>query len=196
LPRNPDRRQLRHLDDYRHHDVLVHGAGWKMSDSSSLPNIPNPDPSLATNERLANAIDLLSGRMERNREESKGWIEQLQVLLEEKINRSEDKTVNLDRVVQTRLAGSETALNAAMSAADKVTQEIKINFGAVLLELKNGMSKQIESLSEKIDDLKGRMSESGGHRAGITQTATTVIAAIAALASVASVIIVIMKITG
>jgi hypothetical protein len=161
----------------------------------SPSNIPIPDPSLATAAGLKSL-----------REEVKGWVDSLQViheraiqagddLLAEKIRGAEDKTANLDRVVQTRLAGSETALNAAMAAADKVTQEIKLNFGAIVNELKAGMTKQIDACNEKVEDLKKRVFESGGHSQGITQTATIIIAAVAALAAVVSVSIVISRTT-
>src|ERR1700730_9614788 len=99
-------------------------------------------------------------------EEAKGWVDSLQLLHEEKIKRSEDATSSLDRVVQTRLAGSETALNAAMAASDKVTQKIELNISSVLMELKAGFAKQIDSINEKIDDLKERMSESSGRAHG------------------------------
>jgi hypothetical protein len=98
--------------------------------------VPNPDPSLATNERLANAVQQINDRMERNRQETQGWVDTLQELLEEKINGAEDKTANLDRVVQTRLAGSETALNAAMAASDKVVAKIETGVGAIMNEMK------------------------------------------------------------
>jgi hypothetical protein len=125
-------------------------------------NIPIPDPSIATVAGLSTL-----------RSEVRSWVDSLQLLHEskidssvtlliEKISGAEDKTANLDRVVQTRLAGSETALNAAMAAADKVTQEIKLNFGAVVNELKSGMTKQIDACNEKIEDLKKRVFESGG----------------------------------
>jgi phage protein D len=164
-----------------------------MSDSNPPPNIPNPDPSLATNERLENARLEIRREMVAKFEESKGWIERLQELLEEKIKAAAAATDNLDRVVQTRLAGSETALNAAMAAADKVTQKIENNSGALLTELKAGMSKQIDALNEKIDGLKERMAESGGSRSGSGHTISMVIAAMAALAAVVSVAIVLMN---
>jgi uncharacterized protein with von Willebrand factor type A (vWA) domain len=163
-------------------------------------NILNPDPSLATNERLANATTLINDRIERTRNEVKGWVEALQLLeererqaagrlFEQKISSAEDKTNNLDRVVQTRLAGSETALNAAMSAADKVTQEIKLNFGAVMNETKAGIAKQVEGLDEKIEDLKKRVFESGGRVQGVSSVVTLVIAGLAALAAISAVVI-------
>ena len=159
-----------------------------MNDSTPK-NIPNPDPSLATNERLAMARSDIEAQMYRNRDEGRRWIEQLQLLLEEKIKGAEDKTANLDRVVQTRLAGSETALNAAMAAADKVTQKQADNFDAVLNESKIGLTKQIDNLNEKIDGIKMGMSESGGRTQGIGQMATMIIAAIAAVAATVAVII-------
>jgi hypothetical protein len=44
-------------------------------------------------------------------------------------------------------------------------------------------------LNEKIDGLKERMAESGGHSSGIGQTASMIIAGLAALAASAAVVI-------
>jgi HD-GYP domain-containing protein (c-di-GMP phosphodiesterase class II) len=162
-----------------------------MSDSAP-PNIPNPDPSLATNERLEDAKAQLRREIASAREESRGWTESLQILMEEKIKGAENATTNLDRVVQTRLAGSETALNAAMAAADKVTQKQADNFEAVLTEAKIGLATQIKGLNEKIDGLKERMSESSGHSSGVSHTASMITAGLAALAATASVVIVLV----
>jgi hypothetical protein len=143
--------------------------------NQNLPsNIPNPDPSVVANERLEEAKVEIRREMSSKHTESRGWVEALQLLHEEKIKSAEDKTTNLDRVVQTRLAGSETALNAAMAAADKVTQEIKLNFGAVLTESKIGTTKQIESLSEKIDDIKDRLNRVEGTNIGTSSNRSDV----------------------
>jgi hypothetical protein len=163
----------------------------------NVPNIPSPDPSIITTERQAEVVDILNRRIDSVRDEIRGWVDALEILhekaifsgdnlLAEKIKGAEDKTANLDRVVQTRLAGSETALNAAMAAADKVTQEIKLNIGAVLNELKAGMTKQIESLNEKVEDLKKRVFESGGRTEGGGTRTTMIIATIAGIATVIS----------
>jgi hypothetical protein len=125
-------------------------------------NIPIPDPSIAT-----------AAGLRALRDEVRGWVDSLQVLHEEKIERAEDRTSSLDRVVQTRLAGSETALNAAMAAADKVTQKIEINFGAVMNEMKAGMTKQIDTIKETIDDLKGRLDRGEGISRGNFDTNST-----------------------
>ena len=162
-----------------------------MTDDRS--NIPIPDPSLATNERLAQARVELENRIARNLNEVKGWVDSLQLLIEERIGRAEDKTANLDRVVQTRLAGSETALNAAMAASDKVVARIETGVGSTMNEMKASFSKQMDALNEKIDDLKERMSETGGHRQGISQMITLVIASIGAIAAVVAVIFALSK---
>lgn len=127
-----------------------------------VSNIPVPDPSVIANERLAEAVRQLRGEMSAMRSETKHWVDALQLLHEEKIRSSEEKTASLDRVVQTRLAGSETALNAAMVAADKVTQKIEINFGAVMNEMKAGVTKQIDTIKEGLEDLKGRLDRGEG----------------------------------
>ena len=95
--------------------------------------------------------------------------------------------------MQTRLAGSETALNAAMAAADKVVSKIETGVGSIMAEMKTSFSKQIDSLNEKIEDLKKRVFESGGRDSGIGQTASMVIAGLASLAAIASVVIVLTK---
>ena len=173
-----------------------------------------PDPSLATKEEIAQVRGLLEELCRRNREESKGWIDTLQRLLEEKISRNtdrsantdvlitetrrlleekiegaEDKTANLDRVVQTRLAGSETALNAAMAASDKVVAKIETGVGSIMNEMKANFSKQIDALNDKIEDLKKRVFESGGHTQGTHQMVMMAIAGAAMLAAVVAVII-------
>jgi hypothetical protein len=157
------------------------------------PNIPNPDPSIITTARLAEAVSVINFRMDTVREEIRRWVDSLQLLHEEKIKGAEDKTANLDRVVQTRLAGSETALNAAMAASDKVVAKIETGVGAIMNEMKASFTKQIDSLDEKIDDLKERMSESGGHKQGTSQMIAWIIAAIAALAAVAMFITVLSR---
>lgn len=157
-----------------------------VSESNPPPNIPNPDPSLATNERLANAIDLLTSRMERNREEAKGWVEALQILLEAKM---EGGLKNIG----TRLDGNDTALVAALKAQKEEAAKQTENFKEVLGEIKMGIAKQFDSLIAQINDLKERMSDTGGHTRGIGSMVTTVIAAASALAAVTSVVILLIK---
>jgi hypothetical protein len=133
-----------------------------MDDQQHYPsNIPIPDPSIAT-----------AAGLRALRDEVRGWVDSLQILHEVKIERAEDRTSSLDRVVQTRLAGSETALNAAMAAADKVTQKIEINFTAVMTETKAGMTKQIDTIKESIDDLKGRLDRGEGISRGNIDSST------------------------
>jgi len=141
-----------------------------VTNSNPPSNIPNPDPSVVANERLEEAKVALRREMSVMRQEAKGWIESLQLIHEEKIRGAEDKTISLDRVVQTRLAGSETALNAAMAAADKVTQKIEINFNNVMVEMKAGMGKQIDTIKESIDDMKGRLDRGEGVARGAFDT--------------------------
>ena len=162
--------------------------------AANLPsNIPNPDPSVVANERLQEAKLELRREMLAKHEEAKGWVDSLQLLHEEKIKRSEDATSSLDRVVQTRLAGSETALNAAMAASDKVTQKIELNISSVLMELKSGFAKQIDSINEKIEDLKKRSFESGGRTSGVTSTISLIISGLSAVAAIVSVVVVLSR---
>lgn len=147
-----------------------------MSDAPSL-NVPNPDPSLATNERLALAKSELEHRMERNRTEAKGWTDSLQVLLEEKITGGNE-------IIKTRLDGNDTALVAALQAQKEAATKQTENFTAILDESKKGTMKQIDAISDKIDDLKERMSETGGRNAGVSYTIALVVACLAAVAAI------------
>jgi hypothetical protein len=152
--------------------------------------VPVPDPTLLTTAQLDREIRNLEAKIitrldamdmaakilhedyTRIPTELDRQIKHLRELLEEKIGGATEKTVSLDRVVQTRLAGSETALNAAMAAADKVTQKIEINFGAVMAEMKAGMTKQIDTIKESIDDLKGRLDRGEGISRGAIDNGT------------------------
>jgi hypothetical protein len=150
--------------------------------------VPVPDPTLLTTAQLDREIRNLEAKVNTRLDamdmaakvlhddytriptELDRQIKHLRELLEEKIGGATEKTVSLDRVVQTRLAGSQTALNAAMAAADKVTQKIEINFGAVMAEMKAGMTKQIDTIKESIDDLKGRLDRGEGVSRGVLDT--------------------------
>ncbi len=185
----------------------------------TLPsNIPNPDPSVVANERLAESNKLLRAELAGLRAEVKNWVDTLQTLLEqsisgnaaltlsqfagfqhalntaivsieEKIHSSEDKTASLDRVVQTRLAGSETALNAAMAASDKVVAKIETGVGAVMSEMKQGFSKQLDSLKDNIDELKKRIFESGGRSEGMGHLLASGVSIVVAVTGVIAVIV-------
>jgi hypothetical protein len=167
-----------------------------MMDEGRQVNIPNPDPSLATNQRLAEAMVQIRAEVIAIRAEAKSWIDNLQTLVESKIKSAEDATASLDRVVQTRLAGSETALNAAMAASDKVVAKIEIGVGSVMNEMKAGFSKQIDSMNDKIDDLKERMSESGGKDKGMGSAVVTGIAILAAVAAIGMFVLTFMRSNG
>lgn len=149
-------------------------------------NIPNPDPSVIANERLAEALLLVNGRMERNREEARGWIDSLQVLLEEKIMGGLEN-------IKTRLDGNDTALVAALKAQKEEAAKQTENFKEVLGESKKGTEKQIDSLNEKIEDLKKRVFESGGKSEGISNTVVMIISLIAAAAAIGVFTIQLMK---
>lgn len=130
--------------------------------SGSLPsNIPNPDPSVVANERLAEAKIELRREMASNRNEAKGWIEALQVLLEGRIGSLSgfliEKIEGGLRNIGTRLDGNDTALVAALKAQKEEAAKQTENFKEVLGESKKGTEKQFDSLNEKIDDVKDRL---------------------------------------
>jgi hypothetical protein len=146
-----------------------------------------PDPSLATNERLAVA-------MGQARKETRGWVDGLQVLMEEKadgifrflVEKIDGGFLN----ITTRLNGNDTALVAALQAQKEAAAEQTKNFTAILDESKKGTTKQIDALNEKIDDLKERVNVSGGQTAGVSHTVMMIIAVIGALTGIGSLIII------
>ena len=160
-------------------------------------NIPNPDPSLATNERLENAKAELRREISANHQESKGWVEALQILHEGRIESGMRLLVEkIDggiRNIGTRLDGNDTALVAALKAQKEEAAKQTENFKEVLGESKKGTEKQIDSLNEKIEDLKKRVFESGGKSQGIGASASMIIAAVAAIAAIVSVFVVMSK---
>jgi ferritin-like metal-binding protein YciE len=149
--------------------------------SQNAPNIPSPDPSGATNERLAAA-------MKQARDETRGWVDSLQVLLEKDIRSSTaflaEKIEGGLQNIGTRLDGNDTALVAALKNQKEETEKQTLNFKEIISESKKGTEKQIDSLNEKIEDLKKRTFESGGKSQGIGQMITLFVAAVAAIGTI------------
>lgn len=154
--------------------------------TNSPLNIPNPDPSVIANERLKEALVLVNTTMARNHVETRGWVDSLQILQESNLR-------GAVKILETRLNGNDTALVAALQAQKEAAQKQTDSFAAILSESKSGSTKQIDGLNEKIDDLKERMSESGGKSQGIGQALTMIIAAIAMVAAVTSVSVVLFR---
>jgi polyhydroxyalkanoate synthesis regulator phasin len=144
------------------------------------------DPSLATNERLADS-------QSQSRLETRGWVDALQVLLEEKVDgifrflveKIDGGLLN----ITTRLNGNDTALVAALQAQKEAAAEQTKNFSNILDESKKGMTKQIDALSDKIDDLKERVNVTGGQTAGVSHTLLMIIAIVGALTGIGSLVI-------
>lgn len=158
-----------------------------MPDDGRIPsNIPIPDPSIATTAGLTTL-----------RVEVKGWIDSLKDNHEQKIDHVRDllveKIEGAKENIGTRLDGNDTALVAALKAQKEEAAKQTENFKEVLGESKKGTEKQIDSLNDKIEDLKKRVFESGGRTQGIGSMVSMIISALAALAAVGSLIIVIAK---
>jgi hypothetical protein len=168
-----------------------------MNESPRPSNIPNPDPSLATNERLEDAKQQLRREMAVIREESKSWIEDLQLFLERKVESGDallsEKVTGGLRNIGTRLDGNDTALVAALKAQKEEAAKQTENFKEVLGEIKAGIAKQFDSLVNQLNEVKLRMSESGGRSVGMSSTVGMVISAIAALAAIISVAVVLSR---
>jgi hypothetical protein len=158
-----------------------------MTEGTYLPSrsdphaLGAPDPTLATNERLEAARLQLEQLISRNREEAKGWVNSLQVLLEKSLA-GEIKNI------ETRLSGGDIALTAAMRAADAKAEQQAQNFSAILSEAKVSISKQLDNLNEKIDGLKTSVSTGGGHQQGASHGMALIISLFALAAAVAAAI--------
>jgi uncharacterized coiled-coil DUF342 family protein len=94
-----------------------------VENSSPGPADPHrsgaPDPSLATNERLADAMKQVRAEYVAIRAEARGWVDTLQLLLESKIKSAEDVCHALDRVMQTRHNNAESTLRGAITALEE-----------------------------------------------------------------------------
>lgn len=165
----------------------------------SIPplNIPNPDPSIIATERLAEALVVVNAKMDENQNKNRGWIDSLQMLLENKVDSGDrlllEKIVGGLENIKTRLDGNDTALVAALKAQKEEAAKQTENFKEVLGESKKGTEKQIDSLNEKIEDLKKRVFESGGKAEGMGHSATLIVAMIAAAAAIGMFILVLSR---
>lgn len=132
-----------------------------MTNQNLPSNIPNPDPSVVANERLEEAKGTLRREMAVNRNESKGWVEALQILMER--DQGSLKNFMVEKIegglrnVGTRLDGNDTALVAALKAQKEEAANQTGAFKEILAEFKRGMEKQFDSLNEKIDELRTRL---------------------------------------
>lgn len=140
------------------------------TNTNTRPLPPWQDPTALTDKAIERATSVTDQKMTALRE-----------YLVEKIEGSVE-------IIKTRLDGNDTALVAALQAQKEAATKQTENFTAILDESKKGTTKQIDSLNEKIDDLKGRVIEFGGQGQGISGTLTLVIALIAAIAAVAAVV--------
>jgi len=121
-------------------------------DDDNRITTPRPDPTLLTTAQLLREIDGL-------RSVVRGWVDNLQVLLETQL-------IGSVKTISTRLDGNDTALVAALQAQKEAAAKQTENFTAILDESKRGTTKQIDALNEKIDDIKDRMTRFEGIAGG------------------------------
>jgi hypothetical protein len=156
-----------------------------MTDIHTSPaNIPNPDPSVVANARLEEAKASIRRDMATQREEAKGWIDTLQRLLEEKINRVEAVTtekfhrvegsfVERDTRTEQTAAGVKIAVDAALQAAKEAVAEQNRSFALATGKSETATMKQIDALGlaiqtankgldDKIADMKDRLTRIEG----------------------------------
>jgi ferritin-like metal-binding protein YciE len=143
-----------------------------VTDANLPSNIPNPDPSVVANERLEEAKVALRREISANRDETQGWIDRLQVILErDGINLKMFLVEKIEgglRNIGTRLDGNDTALVAALKAQKEEAAKQTENFKEVLGESKKGTEKQFDSLNEKIEDYKDRLNRVEAMNLGAT----------------------------
>jgi hypothetical protein len=126
------------------------------------PNIPNPDPSAISNERLEEAKATLRRDMSIHREEARGWIDSLQKIHQEKItgNREESKgwVDALQKLLQERIhkvesVSSERFASIAVQFVERDTRTeqtaagVKIAVDAALQAAKEAVAEQNRSFA-------------------------------------------------
>jgi hypothetical protein len=126
-----------------------------------LSRRPDPDPTLLTTEQLLRSIASL-------REESKTWVDSLQLLLEAKISGKDTfyaekfdsiQTQFKERDVRTDQTASQVklAVDAALQAQKEAAGEQAKSFSAATTKSETAMNRQIEGLDGKITDVKDRL---------------------------------------
>jgi hypothetical protein len=145
-----------------------------MNGSAELSRRPDPDPTLLTTEQLLRSIASL-------REESKQWVDALQLLLEAKIAGKDNfysekfdsiQTQFKERDIRTDQTASQVklAVDAALQAQKEAAGEQAKSFSAATSKSETAMNKQIEGLDGKITDVKDRLNRIEAVNAGMTYT--------------------------
>jgi hypothetical protein len=168
--------------------------------NGELSRRPDPDPTLLTTEQLLRSISSL-------REESKAWVDSLQLLLESKIAGKEVfytekfesiRTQFKERDVRTEQTASQVklAVDAALLAQKESAGDQAKAFSTAAAKSEAAMSKQLEGLDGKITDVKDRLNRVEAMNAGMAynrsdahQEKQNMVSTIAAFASVAAVVI-------
>jgi hypothetical protein len=129
----------------------------------------DPDPSPLTTAALLREIDQLHNLV-------RGWVDALQVLMEAQLK-------GVVANIETRLNGNDTALQAALQAAEKAVAKQNDSFAIATKKSEDALFKQIDQLGvlintankgleDKINDVRDRMTRFEGSVQGKSSSAS------------------------
>jgi hypothetical protein len=139
---------------------------------------PDPDPTLLTTAALLREIDQLRNLV-------RGWVDSLQLLLESRIEAAtlvrETQIKSIASVIGARLDGNDTALQAALQAAEKAVAKQNESFALATKKSEDALFKQLDQLGvlintankgleDKINDVRDRLTRYEGGLAGVGVT--------------------------
>jgi hypothetical protein len=107
-----------------------------MADLKEIGSVPVPDPTKLTTDAVAQARSEL-------------------------VELFDTKLAGFKELITEKFAGRDTALAAALKAAQELVKQQNDSNTLANDKMSDGFTKQIESLDEKISDLKDRVSDLG-----------------------------------
>ena len=144
--------------------------------------VPVPDPTTLTNQLVEKAVAGAIARLESK-------VDGLSMLYEEKFTGAAARVTDLN----TRLAQGDlyrdTALNAALKAAQNLVDIQNINVRDSLKKTEELFGKQIDALQATVDDLKGAVKLSGGAHMQRADTSQLIFALLAVAGTIGLIII-------
>lgn len=147
----------------------------KEPDDSHAYSTPRPDPTILTTEQLHREVGALQTLL-------RSEMAALKEFFTEKLNTMEEY-----RVEQKQ--DTSAAVAAALLAAKEAVKEQTIASDKAISKSEMGTSKQIEAQSEKIDDLKDRLTTLEGQKKGGSDTWGYVFGALGLLIALAAVVV-------
>lgn len=136
-------------------------------DQEFVESRPEPDPTTLTTALTHREIEALRQLVEAN-------LKGLTDLMEQRFKGFNTQLADFKESVANDKTQSGTAINAALQAQEKAAEKTERQFAATLLELKQGISKQIDGVIATADaQIKGRDDSMGQVRDRLTTIEST-----------------------